>query len=141
MLSNTCFCLVSSTRHLIILHLLNLSCCSLLAFNSGNNFSNSSLFFASRDLENRDGEGGRGDIRSKESQDLSSEGETVYPTLGGGGATHIGVRHIHNCITCYLSNTTLKTSSILMCCLGNQLLYHKVWFRECLQIYHCTIHK
>ena len=34
-------------------YLLNLSCCSLLAFNSGKNFSNSSLFFASRDLDKR----------------------------------------------------------------------------------------
>ena len=38
-------------------HLVNLSCCSLLAFSSGNIFSNSSLFFASRDLKHRRGEG------------------------------------------------------------------------------------
>ena len=88
-------------------YLLNLSCCSLLAFNSGKNFSNSSLFFASRDLDNT----GR-DISSKEGKDLISHfrgRENVSP--------HLVVVVLHD----LLLNQHHSNTNILLCCLGNQL--------------------
>jgi len=61
---------LNSSTVLLSTHLVNLSCCSLLAFSSGNTFSNSSLFFASRDLQHRGGRRqiGKGSLTLYETQ-------------------------------------------------------------------------